>query len=117
MSRDSQGPRKTFSKGGSSDFNKRKSFSSSDKAKRPRSSGDSSEKRPYTKREDSSKDQVNQVLVIQEKKEHLVNAKMEVLNLNQAVALVVEKNVRTQKEKIVKTDLAEVLEMAKESHL
>ncbi|MBA4239941.1 MAG: pseudouridylate synthase [Sphingobacteriaceae bacterium] len=63
MSRDSQGPRKTFSKGGSSDFNKRKSFSSSDKAKRPRSSGDSSfkkrdgdstEKRSYTKREDSS---------------------------------------------------------------
>ena len=53
MSRDSQGPRKTFSKGGSSDFNKRKSFSSSDKAKRPRTSGDSSEKRPYTKREDS----------------------------------------------------------------
>ena len=63
MSRDSQGPRKTFSKGGSSDFNKRKSFSSSDKAKRPRTSGDSSfkkrdgdstEKRSYTKREDSS---------------------------------------------------------------
>ncbi len=63
MSRDSQGPRKTFSKGGSSDFNKRKSFSSSDKAKRPRSAGDSSfkkrdgestEKRSYTKREDSS---------------------------------------------------------------
>jgi len=53
MSRDSQGPRKTFSKGGSSDFNKRKSFSSSDKAKRPRTSGDSSEKRPYTKKEDS----------------------------------------------------------------
>jgi len=53
MSRDSQGPRKTFSKGGSSDFNKRKSFSSSDKPKRPRTSGDSSEKRPYTKREDS----------------------------------------------------------------
>ncbi len=63
MSRDSQGPRKTFSKGGSSDFNKRKSFSSSDKPKRPRSSGDStfkkrdddsSEKRSYTKREGSS---------------------------------------------------------------
>jgi 23S rRNA pseudouridine2605 synthase len=63
MSRDSQGPRKTFSKGGSSDFNKRKSFSSSDKAKRPRSSGDSSfkkrdgdstERRSYTKREDST---------------------------------------------------------------
>jgi 23S rRNA pseudouridine2605 synthase len=53
MSRDSNGPRKTFSKGGSSDFNKRKSFSSSDKPKRPRTSGDSSEKRPYTKREDS----------------------------------------------------------------
>jgi hypothetical protein len=58
------------------------------------------------------------VLVIQEKKEHLVNAKMEVLNLNQAVALVVAKNVRTQKEKeVVKIDHAEVLEMAKESHL
>ena len=53
MSRDSQGPRKTFSKGGSSDFNKRKSFSSSDKAKRPRTSGDSSEKRSYTKKDDS----------------------------------------------------------------
>jgi 23S rRNA pseudouridine2605 synthase len=62
MSRDSNGPRKTFSKGGSSDFNKRKSFSSSDKAKRPRTSGgsafkkrdgDSAEKRPYAKREDS----------------------------------------------------------------
>ncbi len=55
MSRDSQGPRKTFSKGGSSDFNKRKSFSSSDKPKRPRTSGDSSEKRSYTKREDSDR--------------------------------------------------------------
>lgn len=64
MSRDSQGPRKTFSKGGSSDFNKRKSFSGSDKPKRPRSSEDStykkrdddtSEKRSYTKREDSGK--------------------------------------------------------------
>ncbi len=63
MSRDNQGPRKTFSKGGSSDFNKRKSFSSSDKSKRPFSSsgssfkkrdGDSTEKRSYTKREDSS---------------------------------------------------------------
>jgi 23S rRNA pseudouridine2605 synthase len=63
MSRDSSGPRKTFSKGGSSDFNKRKSFSSSDKPKRPYSSegssfkkrdGDSTEKRSYTKREDSS---------------------------------------------------------------
>ena len=63
MSRDSSGPRKTFSKGGSSDFNKRKSFSSSDKPKRPFSSegssfkkrdGDSTEKRSYTKREDSS---------------------------------------------------------------
>ena len=63
MSRDSKGPRKTFSKGGSSDFNKRKSFSSSDKPKRPSSSegssfkkrdGDSTEKRSYTKREDSS---------------------------------------------------------------
>jgi len=55
MSRDSQGPRKTFSKGGSSDFNKRKSFSSSDKPKRPRTSGDSSEKRSYTKREDGDR--------------------------------------------------------------
>ncbi len=67
MSRDSQGPRKTFSKGGSSDFNKRKSFSSSDKPKRPYKSsgsegssfkkreGDSTEKRTYTKREDSEK--------------------------------------------------------------
>ncbi len=54
MSRDSSGPRKTFSKGGSSDFNKRKSFSSSEKPKRPRTSGDSSEKRSYTKKEDSS---------------------------------------------------------------
>jgi 23S rRNA pseudouridine2605 synthase len=62
MSRDSNGPRKTFSKGGSSDFNKRKSFSSTDKAKRPRTSGgstfkkrdvDSTEKRSYTKRDDS----------------------------------------------------------------
>lgn len=43
MSRESSGPRKTFSKGGSSDFNKRKSFSSSDKPKRP-----------YKKRDDSS---------------------------------------------------------------
>jgi hypothetical protein len=33
MSRDSQGPRKTFSKGGSSDFNKRE-----DSEKRPRKS-------------------------------------------------------------------------------
>jgi hypothetical protein len=58
------------------------------------------------------------VLVIQEKKEHLVNAKMEVSNLNQAVALVVAKNVRTQKEKeVVKIDHAEVLEMVKENHL
>ena len=54
MSRDSSGPRKTFSKGGSSDFNKRKSFSSSEKPKRPRTSGDSTEKRSYTKKEDSS---------------------------------------------------------------
>jgi 23S rRNA pseudouridine2605 synthase len=65
MSRDRQGPRKTFSKGGSSDFNKRKSFSSSDKPKRPYSSegssfkkrdGDSTEKRSYTKREGSSEE-------------------------------------------------------------
>ncbi len=57
MSRDSQGPRKTFSKGGSSDFNKRKSFSSSDKSKRPafkKRDGDSTEKRSYVKRDDSS---------------------------------------------------------------
>ncbi|MBI3518829.1 MAG: rRNA pseudouridine synthase [Bacteroidetes bacterium] len=65
MSRDSQGPRKTFSKGGSSDFNKRKSYSSSDKPKRPYKSassegssfkkrdGDSTEKRSYTKRDSS----------------------------------------------------------------
>jgi 23S rRNA pseudouridine2605 synthase len=64
MSRDSQGPRKTFSKGGSSDFNKRKSFSGSDKPKRPyKSEGstykkrdeDTSEKRSYTKRDDGDK--------------------------------------------------------------
>lgn len=65
MSRDSQGPRKSFSKGGSSDFNKRKSFSgSSDKPKRtykPEGSSykkrddDASEKRSYTKREDSDR--------------------------------------------------------------
>lgn len=67
MSRDSQGPRKTFSKGGSSDFNKRKSFSSSEKPKRTYKSagsegssfkkrdGDSTEKRTYTKRDDSEK--------------------------------------------------------------
>lgn len=72
MSRDSQGPRKTFSKGGSSDFNKRKSFSSSDKPKRDFKSGGSSfkkreggfeggekksyssEKRPYGQRQDGS---------------------------------------------------------------
>jgi len=63
MSRDSQGPRKMFSKGGSSDFNKRKSFSSSDKAKRPyrggegssfkKRDGDSSEKRSYVKRDNT----------------------------------------------------------------
>ncbi len=62
MSRDSKGPRKTFSKGGSTDFNKRKSFSSSEKPKRTygsdkpsfkRSGDDSTEKRSYTKREDS----------------------------------------------------------------
>jgi len=63
MSRDSKGPRKTFSKGGSSDFNKRKSFSSSEKPKRAYKSsssegssfkkreGDSTEKRTYTKRD------------------------------------------------------------------
>ena len=64
MSRDSQGPRKMFSKGGSSDFNKRKSFSGSDKSKRPfrggegssfkKRDGDSSEKRPFVKRDDNS---------------------------------------------------------------
>lgn len=62
MSRDSKGPRKTFSKGGSTDFNKRKPFSSSEKPKRTygsdkpsfkRSGDDSTEKRSYTKREDS----------------------------------------------------------------
>ena len=59
MPRDSQGPRKTFSKSGSSDFNKRKSFSSSDKSKKPYSSDrkpfakrDDGDKKPYTKRED-----------------------------------------------------------------
>ena len=49
MSRESSGPRKTFSKGGSSDFNKRKSFSSSssDKAKRPyKKRNDADESRP-----------------------------------------------------------------------
>ena len=51
MSRDSQGPRKTFSKSGSSDFNKRKSYSSSDKSKR----SDSSERKPYEKREGGEK--------------------------------------------------------------
>lgn len=60
MTRDSQRPRKTFSKGGSSDFNKRRSTSSSDKPKRSFKSegssfkkrdGDSSEKRSYSKRE------------------------------------------------------------------
>ncbi|MDF2448692.1 MAG: pseudouridine synthase family protein [Bacteroidota bacterium] len=65
MSRDSQGPRRTFSKGGSSDFNKRKSFSSSEKPKRTYKSsgnegssykkkdGDSAEKRSYSKKESS----------------------------------------------------------------
>jgi hypothetical protein len=52
----------------------------------------------------------------QEKKELTVNVKMEVLNLNQAVALVEEKNVHIQKEMIA-MDLVKVLEMAKESHL
>lgn len=60
MTRDSQRPRKTFSKGGSSDFNKKRSTSSSDKPKRSFKSegssfkkrdGDSSEKRSYGKRE------------------------------------------------------------------
>lgn len=62
MSRDSKGPRKTFSKGGSTDFNKRKSFSSSEKPKRTYGSDkpsfrkkddDSTEKRSYSKRGDS----------------------------------------------------------------
>lgn len=62
MSRDSKGPRKTFSKGGSTDFNKRKSFSSSEKPKRTygsdkpsfkRSGDDSTEKRSYTRRDDT----------------------------------------------------------------
>lgn len=62
MSRDSKGPRKTFSKGGPTDFNKRKSFSGSDKPKRTYGSDkpsfrkkddDSTEKRSYTKRGDS----------------------------------------------------------------
>ena len=56
MSRDSQGPRKTFSKGGSTDFNKRKSFSSSDKPKRSfgkREEG--SEKRPRKSFDDDNK--------------------------------------------------------------
>jgi 23S rRNA pseudouridine2605 synthase len=65
MSRESSGPRKTFAKGGSSDFNKRKSFSSSAKPKRPYSSegssfkkrdGEATEKRSYTKREGTSED-------------------------------------------------------------
>lgn len=60
MTRDSQRPRKTFSKGGSSDFNKKRSTSSSDKPKRnfksegssfKKRDGDSSEKRSYGKRE------------------------------------------------------------------
>lgn len=62
MSRDSKGPRKTFSKGGSTDFNKRKSFSNSEKPKKTYGSDkpsyrkrddDSSEKRSYEKREGS----------------------------------------------------------------
>lgn len=65
MSRDSKGPRKTFSKGGSTDFNKRKSFSSSEKPKRTYGSDkpsfrkkddDSTEKRSYSKRGDSDSD-------------------------------------------------------------
>lgn len=62
MTRDSKGPRKSFSKGSSSDFGKKRSFSSSDKPKRTFKSedtsfkkrdGDSSEKRSYGKREGS----------------------------------------------------------------
>jgi len=62
MSRDNKGPRKTFSKGGSTDFNKRKSFSSSEKPKRTygsdkpsfkRKDDDSTEKRSYSRRDDS----------------------------------------------------------------
>lgn len=62
MSRDSKGPRKTFSKGGSTDFNKRKSFSGSEKPKRTYGSDkpsfkkrdeDSTEKRSYTRRDDT----------------------------------------------------------------
>ena len=62
MSRDSKGPRKTFSKGGSTDFNKRKSFSGSEKPKRTygsdkpsfkRGGDDSTEKRSYTRRDDA----------------------------------------------------------------
>ena len=52
----------------------------------------------------------------QVKKELTVNVKMEVLNLNQAVALVVEKNVHIQKEMIA-MDHVKVLEMVKENHL
>jgi len=59
MSKDSQGPRKTFSKSGSSDFNKRKSHSNSDKSKRTNTSArrpygkkEDAENRPYIKRED-----------------------------------------------------------------
>ncbi|MFN8116238.1 MAG: pseudouridine synthase [Bacteroidia bacterium] len=56
MSRDSQGPRKTFSKGGSTDFNKRKSFSSSDKPKRSFGKREeSSEKRPRKSFDDDNK--------------------------------------------------------------
>lgn len=60
MTRDNKGPRKSFSKGSSSDFGKKRSFSNSDKPKRSFKSegssfkkrdGDSSEKRSYGKRE------------------------------------------------------------------
>ena len=52
----------------------------------------------------------------QVKKELTVNVKMEVLNLNQAVPLVVEKSVHIQKEMIA-MDHVKVLEMVKENHL
>ena len=71
MSRDSQGPRKTFSKGGSSDFNKRKSFSSSDKPKRsfgkreessekrPRKNYGDDDRKPFVKRADGKYESVS----------------------------------------------------------
>ncbi len=78
MSRDSKGPRKTFSKGGSSDFNKRKSFSGSDKPKRTfKSEGspykkrddDTSEKRSYTRRDDSERSFSNEKSAYEKRKE------------------------------------------------